>query len=109
MKPITSRLVSKRKYGPDGQVNRHKARLVARGFQQEEGIDYEETFAAVNKASTSHLVCDRCDPKLVDTSSRRQDRFSQQHSPEARASMQASKGIDLPRGMLPGTSSDLWP
>ena len=31
-KPITSKLVFKRKYGPDGQVSRHKARLVARGF-----------------------------------------------------------------------------
>jgi hypothetical protein len=53
IKPITSRLVFKRKYGPDGQVNRHKARLVARGFQQEEGIDYEETFAAVVKPALS--------------------------------------------------------
>jgi hypothetical protein len=55
-KPITSRLIFKRKYGPDGRVSRHKARLVARGFQQEEGIDYEETFAAVVKPASYRIL-----------------------------------------------------
>ena len=55
-KPITSKFVFKRKYGPDGEVTRHKARLVARGFQQEEGIDYEETFAAVVKPSSYRIL-----------------------------------------------------
>jgi hypothetical protein len=56
IKPITSKLVFKRKYGPDGQVTRYKARLVARGFQQEEGIDYEETFAAVVKPASYRIL-----------------------------------------------------
>jgi hypothetical protein len=56
VKPITSKFVFKRKYGPDGQVTRHKARLVARGFQQEEGIDYEETFAAVVKPASYRIL-----------------------------------------------------
>ena len=47
VQPITSRLLFKRNYGPNGQVLKHKARLVARGFQQGEGIDYEEYFVAV--------------------------------------------------------------
>ena len=56
IKPITSRIIFKRKYDTDGKVSRHKARLVARGFQQEEGIDYNETFAAVVKASSYQIL-----------------------------------------------------
>lgn len=55
-KPITSRIIFKRKYGPDGDISRHKARLVARGFQQEEGIDFEETFAAVVKPASYRIL-----------------------------------------------------
>jgi hypothetical protein len=56
VRPITSKLVFKRKYGPDGQVFRHKARLVAGGFQQAEGIDYEGTFAAVVKPASYRIL-----------------------------------------------------
>jgi hypothetical protein len=56
VKPITSRYVFTRKYGADGEVNRHKARLVARGFQQKEGVDYDETFAAVVKPASYRIL-----------------------------------------------------
>ena len=39
--------VFKNKQGEDGLVVRNKARLVAQGFCQKEGIDFEETFAHV--------------------------------------------------------------
>ena len=36
----------------DGSVEKHKARFVARGFSQVEGIDYDETFALVARYSS---------------------------------------------------------
>jgi transposase InsO family protein len=46
-KPIGTKWVFKNKQGEDGLVVRNKARLVAQGFCQKEGIDYGETFAPV--------------------------------------------------------------
>lgn len=45
-RPLTSRLVLKAKKDKNNQIVKYKARLVARGFQQIEGLDYNETFAS---------------------------------------------------------------
>ena len=44
---VTSRWIYKVKHAADGTVEKYKARFVARGFSQVEGVDYDETFAPV--------------------------------------------------------------
>ncbi|OMO51785.1 Integrase, catalytic core [Corchorus capsularis] len=48
--------IFKTKLNPDGGVNRHKARLVVKGYAQSYGIDYTETFAPVARLDTIRLL-----------------------------------------------------
>jgi len=55
-KVVKNRWVFKRKKDSDGNVNRCRARLVAEGFSQVEGVDYEETFAPVIRFSALRML-----------------------------------------------------
>jgi hypothetical protein len=48
--------VWKNKEGEKGEVVRNKSRLVAQGFGQKEGIDYEETFAPVARLEAIRIL-----------------------------------------------------
>ncbi|GJP79204.1 hypothetical protein CLOP_g9458 [Closterium sp. NIES-67] len=55
-KAITSKMIYRHKYGPEGELTRYKSRLVARGFQQTKGKDYDEVFAPVGKGTTLRVL-----------------------------------------------------
>ena len=46
---VGTKWVFKNKFNEDGQMIRNKARLVCKGYAQVEGIDFEETFAPMEK------------------------------------------------------------
>ncbi|CAI7886877.1 unnamed protein product [Closterium sp. NIES-54] len=51
-KAISSKLIFWHKYGPDGELTRYKSRLVAKGFHQTKGKDFDEIFAPIGKGTT---------------------------------------------------------
>ena len=55
-KSVGCRWVYTFKYKSDGSLDRYKARLVARGYTQTYGIDYQETFAPVARINTIRII-----------------------------------------------------
>lgn len=56
VKLVIYKQVYKVKKGANGTIERHKACLVARGFSQQYGLDYEETFNPVAKMVTIQTI-----------------------------------------------------
>ena len=57
-KPIGCKWVYKTKTNPDGTL-RYKARLVIKGYEQMQGIDFDETYALVSKMTTLRYLISR--------------------------------------------------
>jgi Reverse transcriptase (RNA-dependent DNA polymerase) len=56
VKPITSKAVFRLKFDGNGNITRHKIRIVARGFVQCEGVDYNEIFAPVANVESVRVI-----------------------------------------------------
>ncbi|CAI7855045.1 unnamed protein product [Closterium sp. NIES-54] len=55
-KAISSKLIFRHKYGPYGELTRYKSRLVAKGFQQTKGKDFDDISAPVGKGTTIRVM-----------------------------------------------------
>jgi hypothetical protein len=53
---VSSKWLYKIKHVVDGSIEKYKARFVARGFSQKEGIDYEEMFAPVARYTSIRTI-----------------------------------------------------
>jgi hypothetical protein len=53
---VSSKWLFKLKHVVDGSIEKYKARFVARGFSQKEGIDYEEAFAPVARYTSIRTI-----------------------------------------------------
>ncbi|XP_022570911.2 uncharacterized protein LOC106407057 [Brassica napus] len=55
-KPIGLKWIFKIKRNADGSINKHKSRLVAKGYIQRHGIDFDEVFAPVARIETVRFI-----------------------------------------------------
>ena len=106
VKPVGYRWIFVRKRNEKGEVVRYKARLVAQGFSQRPGIDFEETYSPVVDASTfryliSLAVREGLDLRLMDVVT-----AYLYGSLENEIYMKLPEGFNLPKGYNSNSRAD---
>ena len=56
IRPVGYKWIFVRKRNEKNEIQRYKSRLVAQGFSQRPGVDYEETYSPVMDAITLHYL-----------------------------------------------------
>jgi hypothetical protein len=75
---VTSKWIYKIKHAVDGSIEKYKARFMARGFSQIEGVDYDKTFRTSSQIYLHSIHhCSSCFHGLEATSDGCKDNFSQ--------------------------------
>ena len=89
---LPTKFIFKTKLNVDGSVERHKARLVALGCLQREGLDYKEVYAPVAHITTWRTIIAvaaalNLQPQLMDvtTAFLQSDNIQEEVLPELRA------------------------
>lgn len=66
---IGAKWIYKTKLNPNGSIQKHKARLVARGFTQKPSIDFYKIFAPIARLETIRiLIALACTKEIEDLS-----------------------------------------
>ena len=53
---VTPKRVFRYKYNPDNSINKRNAKLVARGFTQKQGVDYNNTYSPTLKYDSLRTI-----------------------------------------------------
>lgn len=56
MNVIDTKWIYKNKYDESGNMTRNKARLIAQGYTQIKGVDFDETFPLVDRLKSIRLL-----------------------------------------------------
>lgn len=96
---VTSKWVFATKFNTNGSLDKLKARLVARGFSQKFGVDYEHTFAPTLRHDTLRIFLALCavedmECHCVDVNNAFTESFLKED-----IYMKPPQGVDVPPGM----------